>query len=407
MKKKELNVARQIWSKEDNRLLERIVRDNKELKWDQIAEKFNASAPTMRKTARQCRERFRNYIDVRNINTKWTREEKILFVLLHSTYGNRWEEIANFYAEKKDRTIKNFFFVCMRKVLRKVKAESNCSSIAYPPWKVLKLYYIIDLINLKYLPKLSIEDGENPSADQSITILNTIRRYKLGEFHLRSFKEVLFNSFKNSYPTHTFPFILRIDIEENCYDNIRRKTFNDIIKGQNFGELSSLIRIEVTSTAKHQLTYNSPRSYFNKSNYISQPIFTYLPYEQPPYSLTMPTLQAITPLFETPIHGNRRERVETDYCILSNFTLFHPILPFQETKPISWVTGIYSLSAPNEFYNKRTIEQAAKNPNQEEYQVATLSNNQRNPRLSTEDSRGKKLNCTEEERSIMKEISKT
>ena len=405
MRKKELNVTRQKWSKGENTLLERIVRDNKGLKWDQIAEKFNASAPTMKKTGKQCRERFRNYIDVCNINTKWTREEKILFVLLHSTYGNRWEEIAKFYEEKKDRTIKNFFFVYMRKVLRKVKTESNCSSIVCPPWKVLKLYYIIDLINLKYLPKLNIEDHENSSADQSITILNTIRRWKLGELHLRSFKEVLFNSFKNSYPTHTFPFILRIDIEKNCYDNVRRKTFNDIIKKQSFGELSSLIRIEVANTAKYQLTYN-PRSYFNKSNYISQSIFIYLPYEQPSYSLIMPTLQVITPLFETPIHGDRKERVETNYWILSNFTLFHPIFPFQETNPISWVTGIYSLSASNEFYNKRIIEQAAKNPKQEECQVATLSNNQRNLPLNIENSRSKKLKCTEEERSVMKEINK-
>ncbi len=46
------------------------------------------------RNSKQCRERWINYLDPKNLRTRFTPEEDEKLLALHQQYGNRWAQIS-------------------------------------------------------------------------------------------------------------------------------------------------------------------------------------------------------------------------------------------------------------------------------------------------------------------------
>jgi hypothetical protein len=75
-------------SEEDQLLRELVEKGRGDPDWPEIARSFDG------KTGRQCRERWRNYLDGNGNYSLWTEKEDILLEALHRRFGRDWEKIA-------------------------------------------------------------------------------------------------------------------------------------------------------------------------------------------------------------------------------------------------------------------------------------------------------------------------
>jgi hypothetical protein len=91
------------FSPSDDSKLQSLVEKFGRSDWSQIAQQMEG------KNARQCRERWTNYL-APNLNTApWTREDDLLLAQKYAELGNRWVQIAAFFPNRTDAMIKNRF----------------------------------------------------------------------------------------------------------------------------------------------------------------------------------------------------------------------------------------------------------------------------------------------------------
>jgi hypothetical protein len=72
------------------------------------------------RNARQCRERFRNYLDPNLSNTQWTVDEDRLLEDKVKELGTRWNKIAAFFRNRSDMALRNRWQMIER---RRAKGE--------------------------------------------------------------------------------------------------------------------------------------------------------------------------------------------------------------------------------------------------------------------------------------------
>ena len=70
------------------------------------------------RSGKKCRERWINHLKPDIMKSPWSPEEiKILF-RCQAFYGNQWTEIAKFLPGRTDNSVKNYFYMTLRKRLR-------------------------------------------------------------------------------------------------------------------------------------------------------------------------------------------------------------------------------------------------------------------------------------------------
>ena len=63
---------------------------------------------------RQCRERWKNYINPALRNDPWTLEEDQLLVDKYAEFGPRWNKISKFFLNRSDNSIRNRWQLMLR-----------------------------------------------------------------------------------------------------------------------------------------------------------------------------------------------------------------------------------------------------------------------------------------------------
>jgi hypothetical protein len=71
--------------------------------WCEIADRMPG------RNARQCKERWTNYLSPTLNTAAWTRDEDFLLIQKYAEFGSRWTQIASFFPNRTDSMLKNRF----------------------------------------------------------------------------------------------------------------------------------------------------------------------------------------------------------------------------------------------------------------------------------------------------------
>ena len=93
--------ARRKFTEEEDQILSQLVSEMGPRKWDQIAKRMP------NRTARQCRDRYSNYLIPGFFNGEWSKEEDELLYLKYQEYGPKWTVIKEFFKNRSPNSIKN------------------------------------------------------------------------------------------------------------------------------------------------------------------------------------------------------------------------------------------------------------------------------------------------------------
>jgi hypothetical protein len=115
--------SRSKFSPEEDEQLRTLVAMFGEENWHAVA----ARMPN--RNARQCRERWGNYL-LPTLNTAdWTSEEDRLLVEKCAEFGTKWVRIAAFFPNRTDVMIKNRFHVLQRRETRDEELQRDCDPV--------------------------------------------------------------------------------------------------------------------------------------------------------------------------------------------------------------------------------------------------------------------------------------
>jgi hypothetical protein len=99
---------RRMFTAEEDTLLTRVVQDRRFSNWIDVASQIPG------RTARQCRDRWANYLCPVNKNAAWTRDEDELLVAKFAEIGPRWTVIAKFFDGRSENNVKNRWYTHLR-----------------------------------------------------------------------------------------------------------------------------------------------------------------------------------------------------------------------------------------------------------------------------------------------------
>lgn len=109
---------------EDERLVS-LIKENGAKRWKSIAKKMQG------KTARQCRDRYMNYLREGLGNSPWTEDEDYLLSEKVKEIGTHWSKIAIFFKGRSTNNIKNrwYTFHLKKKMRPKNNIQHNTNNI--------------------------------------------------------------------------------------------------------------------------------------------------------------------------------------------------------------------------------------------------------------------------------------
>ncbi|EAX83484.1 Myb-like DNA-binding domain containing protein [Trichomonas vaginalis G3] len=127
---KETRKPRHKFTEEEDKLIRQQIAAVGEGNWTLIAKVVPG------RTARQCRERWINYLSPNVANTPWTEEEDRMLENLVETLGTKWCVIAKQFPRRTDVLIKNRWSLLNRRKIKKqkkIKSEPPLSKAIPPP----------------------------------------------------------------------------------------------------------------------------------------------------------------------------------------------------------------------------------------------------------------------------------
>lgn len=86
---------------QEDELLKSLVQQEGPHKWSKIASKMPG------RTAKQCRDRFQNYLNPSLTNGQWSIEEDQLLFQKINEYGKKWKLISKFFPNRSHNNVKN------------------------------------------------------------------------------------------------------------------------------------------------------------------------------------------------------------------------------------------------------------------------------------------------------------
>ena len=142
--KKQKKIIKSKFSPLEDMKLRILVLNSTNINWNQIASNF------YNRSARQCRERWQNYLDPSLVTAEWTKEDDEKILELYKHIGSHWNTIAKSFPGRSGNSIRNRYLVLKRQEKR----------------KELELLYSTSSPVETSPPPLSIEAIENKSQNE-------------------------------------------------------------------------------------------------------------------------------------------------------------------------------------------------------------------------------------------------
>jgi hypothetical protein len=82
------------------------------------------------RNARQCKERWENYLSPSVRNAPWTPEEEELLLQKHSEFGPMWRKIASFFRARTDINVRSRWHLIQRRIRREERKQAGLGECA-------------------------------------------------------------------------------------------------------------------------------------------------------------------------------------------------------------------------------------------------------------------------------------
>lgn len=106
---------RQRFSKDEDKRIRQLVEELGINQWALVAKRLG------NRSARQCRERWHNYLSEKAKNGPWTADEEQILEEKVDKYGQRWTLIATFFKDRSEANVKNHWTVMKNQRRRKME----------------------------------------------------------------------------------------------------------------------------------------------------------------------------------------------------------------------------------------------------------------------------------------------
>lgn len=116
---KERNKKRKFTQEEDEKLRE-LVQTHGQKQWDVIARNIGSD-----RTARQCRDRWKHYLNPNVSQKEWTITEDRLLLTCTQKYGAQWAALVKFFPGRTDINLKNRWNKLQRKSRKLFQTNPN------------------------------------------------------------------------------------------------------------------------------------------------------------------------------------------------------------------------------------------------------------------------------------------
>lgn len=118
MSEKPINkkIVKHLFTKEEDEMVRCLVNQYGNSNWTNVSRRMK------RRTARQCRERWKNYLSPDVKNGPWTKEEDSQLIELVEKNGSQWAKIALLFDNRTDVNVKNRWILLQRS---KIKNNQN------------------------------------------------------------------------------------------------------------------------------------------------------------------------------------------------------------------------------------------------------------------------------------------
>ena len=108
IKPKKVRGHRILFTRAEDKLLTSIMETQPFHNWNEVSKFFK------NRNARQCRDRWINYLSQDINNGPWSPEEDQLLANLYNQYGPKWATIAKFFDKRRENNVKNRWYANIR-----------------------------------------------------------------------------------------------------------------------------------------------------------------------------------------------------------------------------------------------------------------------------------------------------
>jgi hypothetical protein len=114
----DLSQKRRLFTAEEDELLCRIMTEQPFSTWVAVASQLTG------RSARQCRDRWANYLCPENKNAPWTDGEDRLLMAKYHELGPRWTTISKSFDGRSENNVKNRWYTYVRRRMPAAREEA-------------------------------------------------------------------------------------------------------------------------------------------------------------------------------------------------------------------------------------------------------------------------------------------
>jgi hypothetical protein len=89
------------FSREEDRALLHLVQEIGDTDWAKVSQRLGSRSP------RQCRERYKNYLDPSLRHGEWSTTEDLLLLIKYQEYGAKWNLMTHFFKNRSENALRN------------------------------------------------------------------------------------------------------------------------------------------------------------------------------------------------------------------------------------------------------------------------------------------------------------